>query len=151
MKVHAAPMLLGLLSALAAATENQPRQQQTEHEELLGTWSVVRFERDGINLAPHGLAWKIDDQMITTLFDVSSAQSRVIASTPYRLLSGGKHPGIDIEPQHPPNKGTVVLGIYRLSGNTLTCCFQVIASDQRPTEFDAGHGSQRELIELKRR
>jgi uncharacterized protein (TIGR03067 family) len=48
-----------------------------------------------------------------------------------------------------PNKGTVILGIYEISGDTLKVCFDP-EGKKRPTEFKTASGSQTTLVVHKR-
>ncbi len=48
-----------------------------------------------------------------------------------------------------PNKGTVILGIYEISGDTLKVCFDP-EGKKRPTEFKTAAGSQTTLAVYKR-
>jgi uncharacterized protein (TIGR03067 family) len=48
-----------------------------------------------------------------------------------------------------PNKGTVILGIYEISGDTLKVCFDP-EGKKRPTEFKTADGSQTTLAVYKR-
>jgi hypothetical protein len=48
-----------------------------------------------------------------------------------------------------PNKGTVILGIYEISGETLKVCFDP-EGKKRPTEFKTAAGSPTTLAVYKR-
>ncbi len=151
MKMLAMPVLfLGLMAAARGRAEEKLPTRQIPDERLLGGWTLVSFQRDGQELAPHGLVWTICEEAITTSLQVSGGTPTKVAALPYRVNPNPKLSEIDLEPNYPPNRGKVVQGIYRLQGVTLTCCFEIIARNERPTRFESAPGTNREVVKLRR-
>ena len=151
MKMLAMPLLfVGLMAAARGRADEPLPTRQTLDERLLGDWTLVSFQRDGQELAPHGLVWTICEDAITTRLQVSGGPPTKVAATPYRVHPNRDPSAIDLEPQYPPNRGKVVQGIYRLQGDTLTCCFEIIASSERPARFESAPGTNREVVQLQR-
>jgi len=143
---------LPLIAVAAILTAHLALANETKQEvdRLRGTWRVVKYLRDGQELPADGLQWVVGQESIVTKTKIPGGKVVMAGQTPYHLyVRGGQH-GIDIMPNYPPNKGKSVLGIYRLQGDILECCFQITAGPNRPTEFSSAPGSNRELIVLKR-
>ncbi len=151
MKMLAMPVLfVGLMAVARGRADQTLPTRQTPDQRLLGDWALVSFQRDGQELAPHGLVWSICEETITTRLQVSGGSSTKVAETPYRVIPNHRQSAIDLIPHYPPNQGKVVKGIYRLQGDTLTCCFEIIARNERPARFESAAGTNREVVELRR-
>lgn len=122
-----------------------------EVKSLEGTWTVVKFQRDGQDIDASGITWTIDSGIIVLRFEGPKGGLAGVAKTPYRLNITNTSRGIDLMPTYPPNQGKTVLGIYALEGDTLTLCLQRRAAPNRPTEFTSAPRSNCELIVLKRK
>jgi uncharacterized protein (TIGR03067 family) len=115
--------LQGSWTMVSAVTDGKPVPEQSARKvtvHILGTTHAVRV---GGQVVAHGVGFEVDP----------TASPKAVTDT---VLDG-------------PGKGTVIRGIYRLDGDTLTSC--VAAPDHdRPTSFDAGPGTGRSLRVFRR-
>ena len=125
-------VLVGFLFAaerLAAADKEQDKFQ--------GTWSFVSHEADG----NASTAADLENQTITFAgdkFTVKRGDEVIQAGT--QKLDATKTPHtVDATTTEGDGKGTTMLGIYELSGDTIKFCFDP-AGKERPTDFKGGPG-----------
>lgn len=114
-----------------------------EFGRLQGTWAMKSALNDG-----HPASEKATSQVALT-----------VLGTTVSVKIGGEvishDVGLEIDPEASPKsitetvldgpgKGTVIRGIYRLEGDTMTTCM-ALPDHERPTTFDAGPGTGRSL------
>jgi uncharacterized protein (TIGR03067 family) len=120
---------------------------EKELKKFQGTWTVARVEAGGkelpidqfkgmtVTFAGDKYTVKIGDEVI------QAATQKLDPSKSPKTLDGTVAEG--------PHKGTVILGIYEISGDTLKVCFDP-EGKKRPTEFKTAAGSQTTLAVYKR-
>ena len=59
----------------------------------------------------------------------------------YSIVPATSPAAIDVHGVHGPNAGKTIPAIYKLEGDTLTICYNLLGTD-RPAEFASGPGSQ---------
>ena len=112
---------------------------EKELKKFQGTWTFESVEAGGKKLPA--------DQFkgITVTFEgdkyaVKKGDEVVEAAT--QKLDPSKSPkAIDVTLTEGPNKGSVLLGIYEIDGDTLKVCFD-LRGKKRPTEFKSPAGSE---------
>ena len=119
---------------------------EKELEKFQGVWTLESVEVDGVKLSTD----QFKGRLITfegERYSVKEGNKLVEGGT--QELDPSKSPKIvDVTVTDGPNKGTVMLGIYEISGDTLNVCFDP-EGKQRPTEFAGATGS-RTLVVYKR-
>jgi uncharacterized protein (TIGR03067 family) len=120
---------------------------EKELQKFQGTWTVERVEAGGkelpidqfkgmtVTFQGDKYTVKIGDETIQT------ATQKLDPSKSPKTLDGTVAEG--------PHKGTVILGIYEISGDTLKVCFDP-EGKKRPTEFKTAAGAQTTLAVYQR-
>jgi uncharacterized protein (TIGR03067 family) len=120
---------------------------EKELKKFQGTWTVERVEAGGkeipidlfksmtVTFEGDKYTVKIDDKVI------QAATQKLDPSKSPKTLDGTIAEG--------PHKGSVILGIYEISADTLKVCFDP-EGKKRPTEFKTAAGSQTTLAVYKR-
>jgi uncharacterized protein (TIGR03067 family) len=67
-----------------------------------------------------------------------------------KLDSSAKPKAMDVEGTEGPNKGKTLPAIYKLSGDTLTICYN-LGGKERPTEFKTKPGTKLFLVTYERK
>jgi uncharacterized protein (TIGR03067 family) len=80
---------------------------------------------------------------------MSYEEVRVVEKISIKLDSRSKPKRIDLIAPAGPGKSVALPGIYELSGDTLTICFNQ-REGNRPNEFKSPKGSRASLLILKR-
>ena len=140
-----AAAFLGAGLVVAPATADD-KTDKTDLDKLQGTWKFASMEQDG-QPGPKG-----DDTPTITFerdkFTVKAGGQVVQAGT--QVLDAGKKPkAVDATVTEGEGKGTTMLGIYELDGDTLKACFDP-QGKKRPTEFKSAAGSGHMLVVMKR-
>jgi uncharacterized protein (TIGR03067 family) len=138
-------LALGIALFGAAAADDKEAAKK-DLDKLQGTWTFVSVEQDGQAL-PQG-----DPGPTITFqgdkFTVKAGDQVVQAGT--QTLDAGKTPKtVDAKVTEGEGKGTTMLGIYELDGDTLKACFDT-QGKKRPTEFKTAGGSGHMLVVMKR-
>ena len=132
---------MGCLSARA-----QPAGEA--QKDLQGTWTATRAERDGKgagDVIGHRLS--VDGNR----FQIRSKGGKPLYAGAVRVDPGAKPATIDFEHSNGALKGKKWLGIYQLSGDTLTICDNAVNLEKsRPAAFETRAGSGYVLIAFKR-
>jgi uncharacterized protein (TIGR03067 family) len=112
---------------------------EKEARKFQGTWTFESSETAG-NELPTG-------ELKGFLLTFEGSQHTVkkgdeVIQVGIQKLDPSKSPKtIDVTMTEGPNKGTVMLGIYEIDGNTLKVCFDP-QGKKRPTEFKSASGSE---------
>lgn len=142
------PTLVANLS-LAIAVAQSPgtdalRAEVARHQ---GVWAVTSFVREGKETPPevaHSIVRVVEGDHV-----VWKRDGKPFAGTTVTLDPAKAPHTIDVVPDGGRARGKVVLGIYRLDGDTLV----IVMADPgkpRPTEFKAPAGSGLTLMSFKR-
>src|SRR5262249_28958893 len=125
-------------STLAADTESaqkkntitppQKGQPKSDHEAIQGTWKVVTCELGGQKVATE------DFGMVITANKIFIKDEGLTKEFAYTLDPSKKPMHIDWMPAFGVNKGNIVKGIYRLSGDDLVFCANGPQGTVRPSE-----------------
>jgi uncharacterized protein (TIGR03067 family) len=120
---------------------------EKELKKFQGTWMVELVEAGGkevpIDMFKGMTVTFEGDRYTVKMGDevVQAATQKLDPSKSPKTLDGTLAEG--------PNKGTVILGIYEISGDKLKVCFDP-EGKKRPTEFKTAAGSQTTLAVYKR-
>ena len=112
---------------------------EKELEKFQGTWTFDSVEAGGKKLP----ADQFKGITITFKHDSYSVKQgdKVVEAATHKLDPSKSPKTLDASVTEGPNKGMVILGIYEISGDTLTVCFDP-EGKKRPTEFKGESGSQ---------
>jgi uncharacterized protein (TIGR03067 family) len=137
--------VLFLTAALLLAPDTpEPR---TDHDKIQGAWKItVEVENGKETPAARNEKVRIRftaDKMIVTEGDEKHEGA-------YKLDPLRKPSTIEVTPDDGPNKGKKALGIYQLSGDTLTICLALGEGKDRPSDFTAKADSGRVRLTLER-
>ncbi len=144
-------VLTGLLTLTAVdsagsrqATAQEPEAVKIDKANIQGTWLPQVAERDGAKL-PHPETWQFNDSKA-----IQKAQDGSISfKVSYKLDPTKKPKAIDFTIDSGPHQGTVLPGIYELSGDTLRICYNFKAKE-RPADFATKANTGYTLFVLKR-
>ena len=120
---------------------------EKELKKFQGTWTFESSEMGGQKMPA--------DELKTAVLTFEGAKHTVkngdkVIQTGTQTIDPAKSPKtIDVTITEGPSKGTVMLGIYELDGDTLKVCFD-FGGKTRPTEFKSPPGSQTFLNVHKR-
>src|SRR5262245_28796685 len=142
MKRHA-PLFL-TVGLLLAADAPKPR---TDHDKIQGVWKIAVEVENGKE-TPAARNEKVSirftaDKMIVTEGDEEHQGA-------YKPHPSRKPSTIEVTPDDGPTKGKKALGIYQLSGDTLTICLALGDGKDRPSDFTAKADSGRVRFTLER-
>lgn len=145
-RMMVAVAVLGVGTMMLAAARDDKTDAKKEFEKLKGVWKFTSMEMDG-KVVPKG-----DDLPTITFegdkFTVKAGGAVVQAGT--QTLDPSKKPfAVDAKVTEGEGKGTTMLGIYKVDGDTLTACFDPTGK-KRPTEFKTTAGSGLMLVTAKR-
>src|SRR5262245_62358381 len=120
---------------------------EKELKKFQGTWTVESVVAGGMEIP-------IDNfKGMTVTFEGDKYTVKVgdeVIQKASQKLDPSKSPkAMDGTVAEGPGKGTVILGIYEISEDTLKVCFDE-AGNKRPTEFKTAAGSQTTLAVYKR-
>src|SRR5262245_15652340 len=130
---------LGLLASVPSARADDKADVEKELKKFQGTWTVESVESAGKPLAIDlfkGMTVTFEGDKYTVKVGdmvIQTATQKVDPSKSPKTLDGTVADGV--------GKGTVVLGIYEINGDTFKVCFDE-AGKTRPTEFKTAEGSQ---------
>jgi uncharacterized protein (TIGR03067 family) len=122
-----------------AARADDKADVEKELKRFQGTWTIESSEAGG-QKAP---ADQLKDMTVTFDGDKHTVKnaSEVIQVGRQKIDPTKSPKTIDVTMTEGPSKGTVMLGIYKFDGDTLTVCFDM-EGKKRPTEFKSPPGSQ---------
>jgi len=112
---------------------------EKEVRKFQGTWTFESSETGGKEL-PTG---ELKGFILTFEGDKHTLKKGdEVVQVGTQKLDPSKSPkSIDVTMTEGPNKGTVMLGIYEIDGDTLKVCFD-LQGKKRPTEFKSAPGSE---------
>ena len=112
---------------------------EKELKKFEGTWTFESIESGG-KAVPAADLKGIRVTFEGDKYTVKKGDEVIQAAT--QKLDPSRSPKtLDVTVAEGPNKGTVILGIYEISGDTLKVCFDP-EGKRRPTEFKSASGSQ---------
>ncbi len=142
--------LMALLFALvltASARADEKADVEKELKIIQGTWTFESVEAGGKEVPA------AEFKGITVTFEGDKYTVRkgdeVIQAAKQKLDPSKSPKTLDATVVEGVSKGTVILGIYEISGDTLKVCFDPHGK-KRPTEFQTASGSQTTLVVHKR-
>jgi uncharacterized protein (TIGR03067 family) len=111
---------------------------EKELKKFEGTWTFESVEAGGQKLP----ADQFKGMTVTIEGDKYSVErgDKVVEAATLKLDPSQSPKTLDSTVTEGPNKGTVILGIYEISGDTLRVCFDP-EGKKRPTEFKTASGS----------
>jgi uncharacterized protein (TIGR03067 family) len=112
---------------------------EKEVRKFQGTWTFESSETGGMTLP----ADELKALILTFEGDKHTVKKGdEVVQVGTQKLDPSKSPKtIDVTMTEGPNKGTVMLGIYEIDGDTLKVCFD-LQGRKRPTEFKSAPGSE---------
>ena len=132
-------MSVAAVMCLISSTARPDDKADLEKEKFKGTWTIESSETGGKTVPPDdlkGLIATFEGDKLT----LKKGDTVILGGT--LKLDPSKSPkAIDVTMVEGPNKGTVMLGIYEIDGDTLKVCFDP-QGKKRPTEFKSPAGSE---------
>jgi uncharacterized protein (TIGR03067 family) len=125
--------------AASGARSDETADVEKEVKKFQGAWSFESVEAGGQKLPADdfkGVVLTFEGQKHTVRKD-----NEVLQVGTQKLDPSKSPKTIDVTMTEGPNKGTVMLGIYEIDGDTLKVCFDP-EGKKRPTEFKSAPGSQ---------
>lgn len=141
MRIALAALLCTVVLTVSGGTGPRTDKADVEKElkKFQGTWTFESVVAGGKKVpadAFKGVTITFEGDKYT----VQKGDEVIQAAT--QKLDPSKSPkALDVTVAEGPNKGTVILGIYEISGDTLKVCFDP-EGKQRPTQFKSASGSQ---------
>ena len=143
-------LVLALLCASVAlapvAAEEKDDAAKKELAKFKGTWKFVSMERDGKEEPK-------SEEMPTITFDgdkfTVKVGDKVVQAGTQKLDHSKKPKTVDATISEGEGKGTTMLGIYEIDGDTMKACFDP-QGKKRPTEFKTTADSGCFLAVVKR-
>ena len=134
-------------AGLIGARADDKAEVEKELKKFQGTWMFESVEAGGKKL-PTG---PLKGRTVAHEGDKYAVKrGDVVEEAATQKLDPSKSPKtLDVTVTDGPNKGTVMLGIYEITGDTLTVCFDP-EGKKRPTEFKTGTNSPAILVVHKR-
>jgi uncharacterized protein (TIGR03067 family) len=117
---------------------------ENELKKLQGTWQFISQEVGGKPVPPAHLA----KMTITFTADKWAVREdgKVVQAGSHKLDPTKKPAQVDAIVTEGPDKGSTMLGIYELKGDTMKVCFDP-AGKERPTSFTAQAGQMAVIIQ----
>ncbi|HYV39244.1 MAG TPA: TIGR03067 domain-containing protein [Gemmataceae bacterium] len=127
-----------------AAAQKKGEAAARDQDAIQGTWKFVSVEMDGKKEDPK-------EQIIIFQGDKFTVKigDMVLQAGTQKLDPGKKPATVDAIVTEGEGKGTTMLGIYEIQGDTLKSCFDM-QGKKRPTEFKTAPDSGTFLAVLKR-
>jgi len=128
-----------LASGGSGAAADDKAEALKELQKFQGTWTFESIQTGGKELPAAGF------KGMTVVFEGDKYSVKmgdeVVEAVRLKLDPSQSPKAFDSTVTEGPNKGTVILAIYEISGDTLKVCFDP-EGKKRPTEFKAESGSQ---------
>jgi uncharacterized protein (TIGR03067 family) len=137
------PLFAVALGLVAAA----PDPTKDDLKKLQGAWNLTAWEQSGQPLPKEGLdSAKFSVKNNKYTFELHGVQEEGTI----KLDSAKKPATIDLAITSGGDKGKDQVGIYRIEGDTITCCFARPGGKVRPTEFTSTQDNGHILVTIKR-
>jgi len=143
MKRHT--LLLGALALLLVAADDTDDTKK-EMDRFRGTWKFESIEVEGQALPEEGVK---GSRLIIDGDKFTAKDSQATYKGTFKVDISKKPKTIDVTFTEGPEKGTTMLGIYELEGDTYKVCLDP-QGKERPTKFETKKGSRNVLEVLKR-
>jgi RNA polymerase sigma-70 factor (ECF subfamily) len=142
---------LGLAVGLALGADGPGADEAAKDlEQFQGTWTLDSMEVNGVKIAAEAMKKQGHAITLTVREDKVTLESKRGDVTGTIKLDPAKKPkAYDSKGTDPDGKTHEAVGIYKIEGDVLTVCYVVTGKD-RPTEFEAGAGSEAVLQVFKR-
>jgi uncharacterized protein (TIGR03067 family) len=129
---------------LAVAGCNRPGSSANDLQTLQGTWTMVETTWDG-QPQPGEMQWVVEGNQYRIRVD------QRLNPDPYQFTLDTEHRRIDVfHHDTPPGTfGGKLKGIYKLSGDSLTVCYDLTAT-RYPDSYKAPVGSRRVVYQFRR-
>src|SRR5262245_53406942 len=150
MRIVLVALLCALVLAASAGTgarEDDKADVEKELQKFQGPWTFESVEAGGKEVP----AAEFKGITVTFAGDKYTVRKgdEVIQAAKQKLDPSKSPKTLDVTVVEGVNKGTVILGIYEISGDTFKVCFDP-EGKKRPTEFKTVSGSQTTLVVHKR-
>jgi uncharacterized protein (TIGR03067 family) len=132
-----------LLGAAIGRSEEKPK---FDAAKLVGTWTFVSGEKEGVKSEQEALKGKVE---ITKDGIKIIASEDLVFVMKYKLDTDAKPIGITIEGTEGPVKDQTVKGIIELDGDTLKLAYG-LPGEAAPKEFKTKEGSKANSFVMKR-
>ena len=135
-------LLFGLV--LTACSDSRAADLSADLSAWQGTWTLISSTYDG-------QAQGADMQWIVQGDEYRVRMNRHLDEVPIKFTLDAGRKRIDAVHHETPagTYGGKVKGIYKISGNSLTVCYD-LTSTHYPSSFEAKHGSRQVLYEFRR-
>jgi uncharacterized protein (TIGR03067 family) len=138
-------LVLGLVAVSAAGLTAQSGDSKKDQEKFQGTWEFTAAEKGGKDdPSQKGTTVTIEGDKFTV-----RAGGKVVQAGTFKLDATQKPKTIDATVTEGDGKGTTMLGIYELDGDTHRVCFDP-EGKKRPTGFKTTADTGQFLIMAKR-
>jgi uncharacterized protein (TIGR03067 family) len=142
-------LLCTLIACLVSLSPDRPRPDPNKEDvkALQGTWHVRLVEQSGVDQTDAIKDWKLifEGDKFRVEFQGQMLNEGVVT----RRDAGKTPKEFDFEFTDGASKGQKMIGIYKVTESTYTCCF-VPAGEERPKEFKSLPGTDIVLNVLKR-
>ena len=132
-----------LFFALGVATAGDKAEAEKELQKFQGTWTFDVVEVEGKKVPA------ADYKEMSVTFDgekyIVKEGKELLQSGTQKLDPSQSPKTMDVKVAEGPYKGTVILGIYEINGDTLKVCFDP-EGKKRPTQFQTTAGSPVTLV-----
>lgn len=138
--------LLAISNPFTFGSADDLTKQELKHFE--GTWNIVSLELNGNKVAD------VDAKKIVIINEPNGAMAievdgKIVERGQLKIYPTQQPKTVDLTVTEGDSKGKVLLGIYEFDGDSRKVCYAE-PGKERPTEFSAGEGSGKYLIQLKR-
>jgi uncharacterized protein (TIGR03067 family) len=136
-------LAIGFVVLSSAFAAPALKEDKGDLKKLQGEWEIVTWEQHGRAIKMKA-TWAFDGEKYT-LDQGSNLETGTI-----KIDQSKKLPTMDLDITGGNCAGKEQPGIYKLDGDTLTCCFAWPGETDRPTEFSTTAENRRVLVTLKR-
>ncbi|HEY7309871.1 MAG TPA: TIGR03067 domain-containing protein [Gemmataceae bacterium] len=119
----------------------------TDHDKIQGEWKITAEVQNGKE-TPAARNEKVRIRFTADKMIVSEGDEKHAGA--YKLDPDKKPSTITVTPDDGPKKGKKGVGIYQLSGDTLTICLTLKEGKDPPSDFTAKADSGRVMLTLER-